>query len=96
MGHGAFLGRLHDLASALGGRPALRFCMLRGFRFAIRTDAAEFGNGGSAMEFLLLAVLLGLIPAVIARSKGRSFVLWWIWIERLTMLRFSQRAALAA
>jgi hypothetical protein len=31
------------------------------------------------MEFLLLAVLLGLIPAVIARSKGRSFVLWWIY-----------------
>jgi zinc-ribbon domain len=28
------------------------------------------------MEFLLL---LGLIPAVIARGKGRSFVLWWIY-----------------
>jgi hypothetical protein len=31
------------------------------------------------MEFLILAVLLGLIPAAIARSKGRDFVLWWIY-----------------
>ncbi len=32
-----------------------------------------------ALELLLLAVLLGLIPAVIARSKGRNFVGWWIY-----------------
>jgi hypothetical protein len=31
------------------------------------------------MEFLILAVLLGLIPAAIARSKGRDFVLWWLY-----------------
>lgn len=31
------------------------------------------------MEILILAVLLGLIPAAIARSKGRSFVGWWIY-----------------
>lgn len=31
------------------------------------------------MEFLFLAVLLGLIPAVIARTKGRSFVVWWLY-----------------
>jgi hypothetical protein len=29
------------------------------------------------MEFLLIAVLIGLIPAVIASGKGRSFVGWW-------------------
>ena len=29
------------------------------------------------MEFLLLAVIIGLIPAYIARNKGRSFGLWW-------------------
>ena len=31
------------------------------------------------MELVLLAVLLGLIPAVIARGKGRSFFPWWLY-----------------
>lgn len=31
------------------------------------------------MEFILIAILIGLIPAAIARSKGRSFVGWWIY-----------------
>lgn len=31
------------------------------------------------MEILIYAVFLGLIPAFIAKSKGRSFVLWWIY-----------------
>jgi NADH pyrophosphatase NudC (nudix superfamily) len=30
-------------------------------------------------EFLILAALLGLIPAAIAKSKGRPFLLWWIF-----------------
>lgn len=31
------------------------------------------------MELLVLAILLGLVPAVIAQGKGRSFVAWWIY-----------------
>ena len=31
------------------------------------------------MEVFLFAVLLGLIPAMIASNKGRSFVGWWIF-----------------
>lgn len=31
------------------------------------------------MEVLLIAILLGLIPAIIARGKGRSFGLWWFY-----------------
>jgi hypothetical protein len=31
------------------------------------------------MEILLLAALLGLIPAAIAKGKGRSFGLWWFY-----------------
>lgn len=31
------------------------------------------------MEVLLLAILIGLIPAVIAKGKGRSFGLWWFY-----------------
>ena len=31
------------------------------------------------MEILLVAVLLGLIPAAVAKGKGRSFVLWWLY-----------------
>jgi hypothetical protein len=28
---------------------------------------------------LLLSVVLGLIPAFIAKSKGRNFLLWWLY-----------------
>jgi RNA polymerase subunit RPABC4/transcription elongation factor Spt4 len=28
---------------------------------------------------LILAIIIGLIPAVIAQSKGQSFVLWWVY-----------------
>lgn len=31
------------------------------------------------MEILFLSLVLGLIPAFIASSKGRSFVLWYIY-----------------
>jgi RNA polymerase subunit RPABC4/transcription elongation factor Spt4 len=31
------------------------------------------------MGYLVFAVLLGLIPASIAQSKGRSFVAWWFY-----------------
>lgn len=31
------------------------------------------------MEFLLLAAIIGLIPAYIAYKKGRSFFLWWFF-----------------
>ncbi len=31
------------------------------------------------MEFILLIALIGLIPAYIAKTKGRSFVAWWIY-----------------
>ena len=30
-------------------------------------------------SILVLAVLLGLVPAVIAQSKGRDFFLWWVY-----------------
>ena len=31
------------------------------------------------MEILIIAVLIGLIPAAIAQGKGKSFVLWWLY-----------------
>lgn len=31
------------------------------------------------MEIFLVAILIGLVPALVAKSKGRSFVLWWIY-----------------
>lgn len=31
------------------------------------------------MELLLFAALIGLIPAYIAKTKGRSFGLWWLY-----------------
>jgi hypothetical protein len=31
------------------------------------------------MEILIVAVLIGLLPAFIAKGKGRSFGLWWLY-----------------
>lgn len=31
------------------------------------------------MEFLILVMILGVIPAFIAQSKGRNFFPWWIY-----------------
>lgn len=31
------------------------------------------------MEILIVAVLIGLVPAIIAKGKGRSFGLWWFY-----------------
>ena len=34
---------------------------------------------GAHVTILVLAVLIGLIPAAIARGKGRSFLGWWVY-----------------
>jgi hypothetical protein len=31
------------------------------------------------MEVFKLAILIGLIPAIIARNKGKNFMLWWFY-----------------
>lgn len=31
------------------------------------------------IEILKLAVLIGLLPAILARNKGRSLLLWWFY-----------------
>jgi hypothetical protein len=31
------------------------------------------------IEVLELAIIIGLIPATIARNKGKSFMLWWFY-----------------
>ena len=31
------------------------------------------------MEILMIAVLIGLVPAMIASKKGKSFGLWWFF-----------------
>ena len=31
------------------------------------------------MDFIIIIALIGLIPAMIAQSKGKSFALWWFY-----------------
>jgi hypothetical protein len=31
------------------------------------------------MGFILVAILIGLIPAAVAASKGRNFMAWWFY-----------------
>jgi hypothetical protein len=45
------------------------------------------------MEFLVIAVIIGLIPAAIAKSKGHSFFGWWffgaaLWIVAMPCALF--------
>ena len=30
------------------------------------------------MEILVIAAVIGLVPAAIAQSKGHSFLAWWV------------------
>jgi hypothetical protein len=32
-----------------------------------------------SIEKMVVAILMGLLPALIAQAKGRSFVWWWIY-----------------
>lgn len=40
------------------------------------------------MEVFLFALFLGLIPAVIAKNKGRNFLIWWIYGALLFIVAF--------
>ena len=31
------------------------------------------------MELVIIAMLLGMLPAYVAMAKGRNFLLWWIY-----------------
>lgn len=31
------------------------------------------------MEYLLIAIVIGLVPAFIAKAKGHSFFVWWVY-----------------
>lgn len=31
------------------------------------------------MEIVVVAILIGLIPAFIAKNKGKNFVTWWLY-----------------
>ncbi|WP_312946291.1 zinc ribbon domain-containing protein [Superficieibacter sp.] len=40
------------------------------------------------MEILLISIVIGIIPALIAHSKGRSFFAWWIYGALLFIIAF--------
>ncbi|QMR48140.1 zinc ribbon domain-containing protein (plasmid) [Citrobacter freundii] len=40
------------------------------------------------MEILLISIVIGLIPALIAHSKGRSFIAWWVYGALLFIVAF--------
>jgi len=48
------------------------------------------------MEVFIGAVLIGLIPAAIARSKGRSFGLWWLYGALLFIVALPHALIMAA
>jgi hypothetical protein len=48
------------------------------------------------MELLCLAVLIGLIPAIIARKKGRRFVPWWTYGALFFIVALPRRVLHAA
>lgn len=40
------------------------------------------------MDFLILIILIGLIPAFIAKMKGRSFLSWWLYGSLIFLFAF--------
>ena len=39
-----------------------------------------------SLSFILLSIVIGLIPAMIAQSKGRSFIAWWLYGAMLFLI----------
>lgn len=48
------------------------------------------------MSILIFAVLLGLIPAMVAQSKGRSFVFWWFYGAMLFIIALPHSLIISA
>jgi len=48
------------------------------------------------MEVLIFAILLGLIPAMVAQSKGRSFGLWWFYGAMLFIIALPHALIMSA
>jgi hypothetical protein len=44
---------------------------------------------------LVVAAVLGLLPALIARSKGRSFGLWWLYGFAILIVAFPHSLVVA-
>jgi hypothetical protein len=48
------------------------------------------------MEFLVIAAVIGLLPAAIAKSKGHSFGLWWLYGAALFIIALPHAIMLKA
>ena len=48
------------------------------------------------MEMLIIAALIGLIPAMIAQKKGRSFGLWWFYGAMLFIIALPHALLISA
>ncbi len=48
------------------------------------------------MEIFIFAILLGLIPAMVAQSKGRSFGLWWFYGAMLFIIALPHSLIMSA
>jgi hypothetical protein len=48
------------------------------------------------MEVLVIGALLGLIPAMVAQSKGKSFGLWWFYGAMLFIIALPHALIMSA
>jgi hypothetical protein len=48
------------------------------------------------MEFLVIIVVIGLLPAFIASSKGRDFVTWWVYGSLLFIIALPHSLIMSA
>ncbi len=48
------------------------------------------------MEILFIGALLGLIPAMVAQSKGKSFGLWWFYGAMLFIIALPHSLIMSA
>ena len=60
---------------------AVTFILISGFIAVlwVMMAMAMIAAGVDGSGIILLAIPLGLIPGYIAHSKGRSFLLWWLY-----------------
>jgi hypothetical protein len=47
------------------------------------------------MALVIIAILIGLIPAAIAQGKGRNFFLWWLYGAAIWIVAFPHSLIMA-
>ena len=69
----------NQLVCTGGANTSVAFDLVSGKQLSPREAPQDFASNAGALAFVLAPICIGLIPAYIAKRKGRSLVAWWFY-----------------